>query len=61
MKELQKMYETILNKLLRRDNFQRKMLDMDILERLEKQYTGAANKAPYLYRLNASYNLYLVE
>lgn len=51
MQELQKLYETILDKPLRRDNFQRKMLDMDILERLEKKYTGAANKAPYLYRL----------
>lgn len=54
MKELQKMYETILDKPLRRDNFQRKMLDMDILERLEKQYTGAANKAPYLYKLKTN-------
>ncbi|MCU0447382.1 MAG: NUDIX hydrolase, partial [Microscillaceae bacterium] len=29
---------------------QRKMLSLDILERLEKKFTGAANKAPYLYR-----------
>lgn len=50
MQELQKLYETILGKELRRDSFQRKMLDMNILERLEKKYTGAANKAPYLYR-----------
>ena len=26
------------------------MLDLEVLERLEKKYTGAANKAPYLYR-----------
>lgn len=50
MQELQKLYETILGKPLRRDNFQRKMHDMEILERLEKKYTGAQNKAPYLYR-----------
>jgi ADP-ribose pyrophosphatase YjhB (NUDIX family) len=50
MKELQKLYETVLDKPFRRDNFQRKMLSMGILERLEKKYTGAANKAPYLYR-----------
>ncbi|TAH19159.1 MAG: NUDIX domain-containing protein [Cytophagales bacterium] len=50
MKELQCLYETILDKPLRRDNFQRKMLSMDILERTEKKFTGAANKAPYLYR-----------
>lgn len=50
MKELQKLYETILDRPFRRDNFQRKMLSLGILERLEKKYTGAANKAPYLYR-----------
>ena len=50
MKELQCLYETILDKPLRRDNFQRKMLSMNILERTEKLFTGAANKAPYLYR-----------
>jgi len=50
MKELQKLYETILDKPFRRDNFQRKMLSLGILERLEKKFTGAANKAPYTYR-----------
>ena len=49
MKELRKVYETILNKKLRRTTFQRKILGMDILKRHEKLYTGAANKAPYLY------------
>jgi len=49
MKELQKVYEIILNKELRRTTFQRKMLSMDILKRHEKLFTGAANKAPYLY------------
>jgi 8-oxo-dGTP diphosphatase len=50
MKELQHLYETILGEPLRRNNFQEKMLNMDILERLEKQFTGKAHKAPYLYR-----------
>lgn len=50
MKELQHLYETILGVTLRRNNFQAKMLNMDILERLEKQFTGKAHKAPYLYR-----------
>lgn len=50
MKELQTLYETILDKPLRRDNFQRKILGMEILHRIDKKYTGAANKAPYLYR-----------
>ncbi|MEZ4902820.1 MAG: NUDIX domain-containing protein [Spirosomataceae bacterium] len=50
MNELQKLYETILGTVFRRNNFQRKMLNLGILERVEKLYTGAANKAPYLYR-----------
>jgi hypothetical protein len=28
------------------------MLSLDILERIEKKYTGGAHKAPYLYRLD---------
>jgi len=50
MGELQKLYETILGQKLRRSGFQRKMLGLDILERLEKQYSGGAHKAPYLYQ-----------
>jgi 8-oxo-dGTP diphosphatase len=50
MGELQKLYETILGQQLRRSGFQRKMLSLDILERLEKQYSGGAHKAPYLYQ-----------
>jgi 8-oxo-dGTP diphosphatase len=52
MSELQKVYETILGKELVRTNFQRKMLSLDILERIEKKYSGGAHKAPYLYRLD---------
>ncbi|MVM30940.1 NUDIX hydrolase [Spirosoma sp. HMF4905] len=51
MKEVQELYETILNKPFERGNFQKKILSLNGLERLEKKYTGAANKAPYLYRL----------
>jgi ADP-ribose pyrophosphatase YjhB (NUDIX family) len=50
MNDLQNLYETILDKKLLRTNFQRKMLSLGILERLDKKMTGAANKAPYLYR-----------
>jgi 8-oxo-dGTP diphosphatase len=50
MKDLQNLYETILGEPLRRNNFQEKMLNLGILERLEKQFTGKAHKAPYLYR-----------
>lgn len=53
MKELQHLYETILGEPLRRNNFQEKILNMGILERLEKQFTGKAHKAPYLYRFKS--------
>jgi hypothetical protein len=52
MKDLQKLYESIQNKHLDRSNFQRKILKLGILERLEKLKSGAAHKAPYLYRFN---------
>lgn len=52
MSELQQVYETILGKPLVRTNFQRKMLSLDILDRIKKKYTGGAHKAPYLYRLD---------
>jgi 8-oxo-dGTP diphosphatase len=51
MSELQVVYETILGKRLVRTNFQRKILSLDILDRIEKKYSGGAHKAPYLYRL----------
>ncbi|KAA0992816.1 NUDIX hydrolase [Dyadobacter aurulentus] len=53
MKEVQELYETVFDKPFARNNFQKKILDMNVLERLEKKFTGAANKAPFLYRLRA--------
>jgi 8-oxo-dGTP diphosphatase len=50
MKEVQDLYETIFEKEYARNNFQKKILDLNVLQRLEKKYTGASNKAPYLYR-----------
>jgi ADP-ribose pyrophosphatase YjhB (NUDIX family) len=50
MKEVQELYEAVFDKAFARNNFQKKILDLDVLERLEKKFTGAANKAPYLYR-----------
>jgi 8-oxo-dGTP diphosphatase len=49
MKELQQVYEAVLGTKLRRTTFQRKMLAADILIRHEKQYSGGAHKAPFLY------------
>ena len=50
MGDLQSLYETVLDQPLRRSSFQRKMLSLGILERMEKKWTGEAHKAPYLYR-----------
>ncbi|CAN5570359.1 NUDIX domain-containing protein [soil metagenome] len=50
MGELQSVYETILGKKLLRTSFQRKILNLGILERVDKKWTGGAHKAPYLYR-----------
>jgi 8-oxo-dGTP diphosphatase len=52
MPELQRLYETILDKPLDRRNFQKKMLALDILERLAERKTGGAHKAPFLYRFD---------
>lgn len=49
MKELQNVYEAILGEKLHRGGFQRKILSMGILKRHEKQYSGKAHKAPFLY------------
>ena len=50
MREVQELYEAVYDKPFARNNFQKKMLDLNVLERLEKKFTGAQNKAPYLYR-----------
>ena len=50
MNELQKLYDAVYQQKLVRTNFQRKILSLGVLERLEKHYNGKAHKAPYLYR-----------
>ena len=50
MKELQELYEAVYERPFAINNFQKKILDLNVLERLEKKFTGAQNKAPYLYR-----------
>ncbi len=49
MPELQKLYETILDKKLDRRNFQRRMLGFGILNKSDQPRKGGAHKAPYLY------------
>lgn len=50
MREVQELYEAIYDKQFAMNNFQKKILELNVLERLEKKFTGAQNKAPYLYR-----------
>jgi 8-oxo-dGTP diphosphatase len=52
MPELQRLYETILDEKLDRRNFQKKILAMDFLIRLEERKTGGAHKAPFLYKFD---------
>ncbi len=52
MPELQKLYETILNRKLDRRNFQRKILGTGILRRLDETKKGVAHKAPYYYKFD---------
>lgn len=49
MPELQKLYETILNKPLDRRNFQRRILSFGIVKKLKETRKGGAHKAPFLY------------
>ncbi len=58
MAQLQKLYETLLGRPLLRTNFQRKMLSLGHLERLDKQFSGGAHKAPYLYKFKKCPNLH---
>ncbi|MBU2045591.1 MAG: NUDIX hydrolase, partial [Bacteroidetes bacterium] len=52
MPELQKLYETVLNKKLDRRNFQRKIIGAKILKRLEETKKGVAHKAPHYYKFD---------
>ena len=53
MRQLRELYEAVYDRPFRSNNFQKKILSLGILERLGKKYTGAKNKAPYLYRFKA--------
>lgn len=50
MKEVKELYEAVYNKKYPMNNFQKKILELNVLERLGKKFTGAQNRAPYLYR-----------
>jgi len=50
--EIQKLYETILNKQFDRRNFHKLLMSYDFLVKLPEKRTGAANKSPHLYRFD---------
>ncbi len=50
MREIKELYEAIYDKEFPMNNFQKKILGLDVLERLGKKYTGAQNRAPYIYK-----------
>jgi 8-oxo-dGTP diphosphatase len=54
MPELQKLYETILNRKLDRRNFQRKIISTGVLKKLNETKKDVAHKAPFLYKFDMS-------
>ena len=52
MPELQKLYETILNRKLDRRNFQRKIVATGILKKLPERKAGVAHRAPFYYKFD---------
>ncbi len=62
MPELQKLYETILDKKLDRRNFQRRMLGFGIFNKSDEPRKGGAHKAPFLYSFDTeNYKAALIE
>jgi len=52
MPELRSIYEAIVGKELDRRNFQRKMLSIGLIKRLNEKKKKGAHKSPYLYTFN---------
>lgn len=50
--EIQKLYESILNRTFDRRNFHKQITKQDFLIKLEEKRTGQANKSPNLYRFD---------
>lgn len=50
MPELRQLHETVLGTTLDPRNFQRKVLEMGVVERLAERKRGVPHRAPYLYR-----------
>lgn len=52
LREMQKLYETILNRTFDRRNFHKLLMSYDFLIKLPEKRLGTANKSPHLYQIN---------
>ncbi len=52
LRQLQRLYEIILDRSLDKRNFRKKILGMDVLEELDEVETDVAHRAARLYRFN---------
>jgi 8-oxo-dGTP diphosphatase len=52
LREMQKLYETILNRTFDRRNFHKLLMSYDFLIKLPEKKVGTANKSPHLYQID---------
>jgi hypothetical protein len=52
--EIQKLYESVLDRTVDRRNFHKQISKLDFLVKLDEKRTGLANKSPNLYRFDQS-------
>ncbi|MBL0739848.1 NUDIX hydrolase [Chryseolinea sp. Jin1] len=52
LREMQKLYETILNRTFDRRNFHKLLMSYDFLIKLPEKRVGTANKSPHLYQID---------
>ena len=52
LNEMQKLYEAIFNKKIDNRNFRRKIINLDILDKLEEKQEGVAHKPANYYQFN---------
>lgn len=52
LREMQKLYETILNRKFDRRNFHKLLMSYDFLIKLPEKKIGTANKSPHLYQID---------
>jgi len=52
LRQLQQLYETVLDRELDKRNFRKKILGMDLLVELEERQTGVAHRAARFYRFD---------